>query len=508
MAKNRQSIVEVWRRASMLQRILLLSVVLACVGGGVLLVNWARRPQMCLLYSGLSPEEAAKIVEKIRDADVRYELRSGGTAIYVPEDQAYSLRLTMAAQGLPTGDQSGYRILDDEKIGASPFTQRVNYRRALEGELARTIQMLEGVVAARVHIASPEPSLFVGRRKDASATVALRLAAGHSLSRANVAAIVHLVAGSVEGLSAKNVVVVDSQGNLMSGEGDDELVKQTNNFLDYKTRVESYLSRKAEDMLTAVLGPNRASVRVHAVIETSSLDQTVETYDPEAKVVSKEEVTSKTPTGAGGDKASSGTREESTVSEFLVSRTLEQKRALPGTIKSLSVAALVDLSGDSPPAGGGQPAPKLSVQDVEEIVRRAIGVTASDTIKVVSTTFERPQAAAPAAGEAGFTNKDFYLEIAKRASLGILVFGALVALKMFGTSKRRAPAAAAQLPAEGELALEAQGGEGARRGLLPPAGSNPATGALAGRIARALEENPEEVKKLFLSWVESEKGEG
>ena len=144
MATLVENLREVWRRAGLLQRTMLVSVLLACAGAVVLLVGWARQPKMALLYSRLDPEEAARIVEKIRDADVPYRLTDGGTTVYVPAEKVYSLRLTMAAQGLPTGEQAGYRILDEEKIGTSPFTQRVNYIRAVEGELARSIQIIEG----------------------------------------------------------------------------------------------------------------------------------------------------------------------------------------------------------------------------------------------------------------------------------------------------------------------------------------------------------------------------
>ena len=179
MAKNLTNVAEIWRSASLVQRIVLLTVLLSCVGGGALLVNWARKPHMDLLYVGLSPEDAAKVVDKIRDADVPYELRNGGTTVYVPEDKVNSLRLATASEGLPASGQAGYKILDGEDLGTSPFTQRVKYRRAVEGELARTIQWMDGVLAARVHVAQPEPSLFLGRQNQTSATVALRLRSGH-----------------------------------------------------------------------------------------------------------------------------------------------------------------------------------------------------------------------------------------------------------------------------------------------------------------------------------------
>ena len=138
MAPVLQNIRGIWQRAGLAQQILLVAVVLGGIGAAVLLVNWARQPRMALLYARLDPEEAAKIVEKIRDADVPCELKAGGTSIYVPEDKVYSLRLDMASEGLTTGGQGGYGILDSETIGTSPFKQSVNYVRAIEGELRAT----------------------------------------------------------------------------------------------------------------------------------------------------------------------------------------------------------------------------------------------------------------------------------------------------------------------------------------------------------------------------------
>jgi flagellar M-ring protein FliF len=498
VAKNLDNIREVWQRASLAQRAILLMVAAACVGAAALLAHWARQPEMALLYSRLSPEEAAAIVEKIRDADVPHKLKSGGTAVYVPVDKVHSLRLTMASQGLPTGRHEGYRLLDEEKIGASPFAQRITYIRAVAGELARTIEMIDGVVSAKVHIARPAAALFGGGQKKAKASVALKLRSGHQLGPNSVSAIVHLVAGSVEGLEPGNVVVADSDGNLLSGQAQNEMARGAGTYLDYKSRVESYLARKVEDMLAAVLGPNRARVRVDAVIDTSRSDLTKETYDPENTVASREEIvtsSSTSPPPAGGAAAGGVSKDDTTVTEYKVSKTIETRRDLPGNVKSVTVAAFVELDaagGASAPATG----PKLKPEDVEAIIMKATGVTDAQSIKVVPTTFHDP------APSAGTTDQDdegggwtLYLEIARRGSLGILVIGALVVLKMFAGSKKKSPEVAGALmsPAGGESLLPAGGGE-----LSPD--------MLRSRISRALQENPEAVRRLFLTWARGEEG--
>ena len=297
MPNSFQTAVDIWQRMGFLQRILLISVLLACGGAAALLLGWARQPDMALLYTGLDPEDAAQIVEKIRDADTTYELRNGGTAVYVPSDKVYTLRLELAGEGLPSGGREGYGLLDNEKIGTSPFSQRINYARAIEGELAKTISLFDAVAAARVHIVRPDSKLFQGTNQGASATVALRLRPGRKLTQQNVAAVVHLVAGSVDSLSHESVVVVDSRGNLLSSGTDDDFATGAGNVLDYKSQVEQYLARKAEDMLTLVLGPGRATVKVDATIATKTISETVEQYSPDEKVPTKEELMTKSSSG-------------------------------------------------------------------------------------------------------------------------------------------------------------------------------------------------------------------
>ncbi len=492
-----ENLTQVWKGVGLIQRVVLLAVLLACIGAVALLVGWARQPEMALLYSDLEPEQASKIVETVSDEGIPYELRAGGTSVYVPRQQVYSLRLRMASDGLPDGSHTGYRILDEEKMGASPFSQRVNFTRAVEGELARTIELMEGVSSARVHVVRPESPVFAGEQRQASATVAVRLHPGRQLTSGNVAAVVHLVAGSVEGLSPSNVVVVDAHGNLLTQDDDTGLARGANTLLDYQTQVESYLSGKAEDMLTTVLGPNRASVRVSASVNNSSVSETVESYDPEARVLAREEIESsqRRPGGEGGQ-GDGDSREENIVTEYKVGRTIREHNELPGRIESLSVAAFVDLS---PPQavddyeGEGDAVaaePLISLEDAEQVIRNALGLEPDAAIKVVNMPFHGRDEAEmlPPDDDPGMI--PLILEIARRSSLGILVIGALVALKMF-TGKSKSKTAAL---------------EGAGEQNQLPGDSEEDPEQLRRRITRALQDNPDEVKRLFLSWVKAEEG--
>jgi len=501
-----QNVRDSWQRMGLVNRVILLTALLASGGAIVLLVNWARTPSLSLLYSGLAPEEASRIVEKIRDAGTPYELRSGGTSVYVPDDKVYSMRLELAGQGLPAGDQRGYRILDEEKIGTSPFTQRLNFRRAIEGEIAKSIQALEGVTAARVHVVRPENSLFGGQEKASSATVVLKVRPGWRLSPRNIAAVIHLVAGSVEGLKPEDVVVVDSAANLLSGNSRDGFSRGVGTFLDFKTQHEEYLAHKVEDMLTQVLGPGRATVRVSCTIDNSSATTTSEVFDPQAKVSTKEETKTKSASGTAAAEAAAAnggtTKEETQLTDYAVGRTVKHETIVPGKVMSVTVAAFVDLSAPAPAdaaaAGGATPpaTPNLKAADIETIIRNALGLKETDAIKVVETPFHRAQPSeASAAEEASSDTRTFYLDIARQASLGVLVIGALVALKVVSGSRKKG----GTMPA-GALA----GGQTAAVGALPmPSGAaeeNPTL--LKSRITAALQENPEEVKRLFMAWAE------
>ena len=497
-----QKIAAVWRNVSLVQQALLIAIVLTFIIGAVLLTHWARRPDMRVLYSNLDPEEAAKITEKISEKDIDYELRNNGATICAPKEKISQLRLDMAKEGLPAGAQGGYRIFDDEKIGVSPFVQNVNLKRAMEEELAKSIQMIDGVVYARVHIVSAKQTLFTSEAGNTTASVVLRLKPGYQLSGLNVAAITHLVSGSVEGLKSENVMMIDSQGRLLSGQSGHTMVSGAGTVQDYKERVEQSLAGKIEDMLAAVLGRDRATVKVSAVIDMVSVNTIIETY-PDKGVPKKEEITSESETGASspggeGEPAIPGSmkKSETILTDYLYGKIVEQKVGLPGKIKSLTVAAFVDLS---PPDANKAEAriavePIMTKTDVEEIIKNALGLKETDSLRVVEAKFHRP-VELPIDEEPSKWPR--YIAIARQASLGVMAICALLVLRIFSGAKKKvtSTAPAAQLPgAEGSV------------GLLPAQAGSSEPLVLRKQIATALQSNPAQVKQLFSSWIE-EKGE-
>ena len=496
-----QKIRAVWEKVSLVQRALLVAIVLTFIIVSGLLVHWARKPDMRILYQELAPEEAAQITDKIGEKGIAYELRNGGTSIYVPKEKVYQLRLDMAKEGLPAGGQGGYKIFDNEKIGVSPFVQGVNLKRALQEELAKSIQMIDGVNYARIHIVSSEQTLFTSEAGKTTASVVLRLKPGYRLSALNIAAITHLISGSVEGLTSENVTVIDSQGRLLSSESDQTMAGGAGTVQDYRERVEQNLEDKVEEMLTTVLGPGRAKVRIHAVIDMNSVSTITEKYEPKG-VAAKEEITTNSDTGAStaqaaGQPALPGSvkKDEIILTEYQIGKTVTQEVILPGEIISLSVAAVVDLSpADVNEAqAGGQTTTIMDPNDVEKLIENALGLdlTGEDSLKVVNVKFQRSTEIL--LDEELSAGLDF-VAIARQASLGIMAVCALLVLRMFRGAKKKAKmeAGTEQLP----------GSEGAT-GLLP-GGSEPLV--LRRQIASALENNPERVKQLFTSWIEEKGG--
>ena len=492
-----QKITAVWQKVSLVQRALLIAIVLTFIIAGGLLTRWAGRADMRMLYSNLDPEEAGKITEKISEKNISYELKNGGTSIYVPKEKVYQLRLDMAKEGLPVGGQGGYKIFDNEKIGVSPFVQSVNLKRALQEELAKSIQIIDGVAYARVHIVSTEQKLFASGDSKTTASVILRLRPGHRLNALNIAAITHLVAGSIEGLKSENVTVIDSQGQLLSSESDQAMASGASTVADYKERVERNLENKVEDMLTVVLGPGRASVKVSAVIDMNSVSFVKESYEPKG-VPKKEEIKSGSETEAstvveGEPAIPGGTKTDETIlTDYLYGKTVEQKVELPGKIISLKVAAFVDLSlpDANEPGAGGQAAKIMELPELQEIVQNALGLEDATSLKVVDVKFNRPAEVPVDEEESG--GPDF-MAIARQASLGIMALCAFLVLKMFGGAKKKASASASEQMTEGQGAV----------GLLPGGTSEPLV--LRKQIAGALQSNPEQVRQLFNNWIE-EKG--
>src|SRR6058998_3748592 len=345
---------------------------------------WVQRPLYRPLFTKLAEQDASAIVEALRAEKVPFRLKDGGRAILVPAEQLYELRLALASRGLPEGGSVGFELFDRQTLGQTDFIQRLNYQRALQGELARTISRLGGVESARVHMALPERSLFVGEDRRPSASVVVKLAPGRALSAAQIDGIVHLVAASVEGLAADGVTVVDESGRMLTTDRrGGETVGASSTALEMQASIERQLAERVESMLAAVVGREKAIARVAATLDLARVERTEETYDPERTALRTQRTTRE-----------QERRDES--QSYEVSKVVSHTVAPAGVVKQLSVAVLID--GTYTGAGAARkftPRPAEEVARLKELVKNAVGFSEArgDRIEITSVPFQSEPAA-------------------------------------------------------------------------------------------------------------------
>tara|TARA_R110001599_G_scaffold159052_1_gene346177 strand:- start:198991 stop:200694 length:1704 start_codon:yes stop_codon:yes gene_type:complete len=245
------------------------------------LVLWGQKPEYRVLFSNFSDRDGGAIMSSLQAANIPYKFAEGGTAILVPADQVHEMRLKLAAEGLPKGGNVGFELMENQKLGVSQFLEQVNFQRALEGELARSIESLAAVQGARVHLALPKASVFVRDQQKPTASVLLNLESGRMLDRQQVSAIVHLVASSVPDLPPKNVTVVDEAGNLVSDNG-----RSTgNNALDpaqikYVQDLQQSIAKRVESIITPIVGSENVRAEATVDVDFSTTQQAAEIYKP------------------------------------------------------------------------------------------------------------------------------------------------------------------------------------------------------------------------------------
>lgn len=441
-----QQIQQLWARQGFMGRMVLggatIVLTLVVVAVGFL----ANQTSYAVLYSGLPMEEAAAITQKL-DADrTVYKLSTDGTTILVPTERVQKTRMSLAVAGLLRGSEKGYEIFDSMSMGTTPFVQNMNYVRAIQGELARTIMTLDPVSQARVHIVQPEPSPFVREEKPVTASVVIKTRPGASLSRPATQGIVALVAGSVKGLTTDNVTVLDTDGRVLSEKKKSGQGMASNDQLAHQLEVESHLAAKAQEILTRLLGAGRAVVRVTAEMSFRHVKETSEKFDPDGKVVTRESVTSSKTTTAGGSRGPAGTasnipsiaaagatttagpsaNEEVIESEYLVSRTNQSQEEQQETINRLTVAVMLipPIPVDETPL---EESLGITQKEAEQLVKQAIGFKEGrDQIQV---SLGKPaEAAAEVAMEQqiiAVQTWQNYGTVAKASSLGVAALSLL-----------------------------------------------------------------------------------
>jgi len=357
-----------------------------------------------ILYRNLDTTEAGQIVDHLTENKIPYQLSQGGTTILVSGRDIQKVRLELAASGLPKSGQVGYEIFDQTNLGMTDFLQKVNYRRALEGELAKTITHLNEIKSARVHLVIPEPRLFKEDKIEPTASIVLHLNRSMPLSPKQVEGIIYLVATSVEGLSAENITILDSSGRLLSNrQSSDKLVMLSSNQLEMKKNVESYLEDKAQSMLDAVLGRNRSIVRVSTILNFDQVERTVESYDPDNIAVRSEESTEEKQSESDAtnpdQKKDMSNSKKNTIRNYEVNKTIEHLVDQVGNIEKLHVSVSIDGTYEMIKGPDGNSVRQYAARPQEELdkiialVKGAVGYSdeRKDVLEVANIPFETVQ---------------------------------------------------------------------------------------------------------------------
>jgi len=373
------------------------------------------------LFYNISTEDAAKIVEKLKENKIDYRLENGGKTILVNSDNVNEIRVMLASFGLPSQSGVGFEIFDKTKFGISGFSEKVNYRRALEGELSRTIASIEGVKAARVHLAIPEPNIFVSNTKAASASVIVHLMKGFKLSDSQIKGIINLVAGAVEGLSSENISITDGEGRLIKSSGEESDYSFVENF---KMSVERNISSKLQNILDKIYGAGNTIVSSSVEIDLDKIESVKEIYNPKAVL------TSSTTTNEEETKGDLRTKKNSSDMKYVTDKTIEKYIKKPGNIKKLSISVAVNKT-----------IKDAELNNIRDLISGASGIDLSrgDIININYFEFSKPKEEIVEKDEFLIWKKDlekkqFIRDIIKYSS--IIISAIMLALSMFMISKK------------------------------------------------------------------------
>lgn len=518
------------------RRLAIAGVAALVVGAFAALMLWINQPDYQVLYSGLNQRDAASVVAKLKELKVPYEIEGGGGVIKVSRDKLYDTRLALAEAGLPRGGGVGFEVFNEVKIGSTDFMQKINYQRALQGELSRTIASFNEVDEARVHVVMPRDSLFVEEEKKATASVVLRMAGGRKLSKRQIQGIVYLVASAVPDLTAEGVTVVDSQGNLLYRKQDDSSGfpgAQTASQLEYQRSLEAGLKSKAQSMLEQVLGAGRAVVRVSADIDFTQTSSSEQIFNPDQVAVRSETRSSDksrngagqpvgspdqrfnlatrnaTPQGQGGGETSADRENETT--NFEISNTRRQTVKTIGGLRRISVAVLVDGPYKKTTAADGAvtstfaPRSEEQMRQLGDIVRRAVGYNEKrgDEISLVNVPFALP-ADVGVAAEKGW--QDYLSDYGKPALnvLLVVLFFLMVVRPLMRQITTRMRPAPQEMPAAAGPARPVGPGEelpGEEEAMPELEAMAPRKMGTRDMIVALAQQDPERTTSVLRAWI-------
>jgi flagellar M-ring protein FliF len=416
---------------SVRQRISIAVTAMLVLAGLWAFVRWQRESDFKPLFTGVSPEDAAAIVQKLKESGVAYRLPENGGSVLVPSARLAELRIEMAAADLPKTGRIGFELFDKANLGATEFSEHINFRRALEGELERSVMCLAEVETARVHVTFPKDSVFLESQQPAKASVLVKLRPGKRLAPANVQAIDHLVASAVEGLSPDAVSVLDMNGNLLGrpkAPGTLDGPEASEASLDFRHKIEADLVSKISSTLEPLLGANKFRAGASVECDFSGGEQSEEIFDPAHSVMLSSQRTEDSSGSSGGSgvpgtastlprptsRPGSSSRRVSRVTEnvtYQTSRTVKKTRLPAGAVRKMSVTVLLDQDVTWQPAKGGMqrvlvpPSPE-KIKIIRDLVAGITGFSAErgDQLVIETLPFEStlqleppPSPGAPAA---------------------------------------------------------------------------------------------------------------
>jgi len=394
-------IAAVWQKLSLQQKIVTTSLVAFTILALSGLLLWSqsgvkKETGFKVLYSNLDVDEAAAITGQLQKSNYKYKIENNGNTILVDSKQIYEVRMSLAREGLPSKHGVGYELFDKTNFGMTDYVQKLNARRALEGEMQRTIEGLEEVKSARVHIVIPEPTIFLDNQKEAKASVVVKCTPGQQLSKDQIRGISHLISSSVDGLKPDNISVIDFEGKLLTSpfnENEDNTALIGSHNMELQQNVEKYLEGKSNQLLLNVLGPSKAYVKISCDLDFDKVEKNMEKYDPESKVVrSEERIDENVKNAPDGDN-----QKERSLTNYEIDKTVAHIVQETGNIKRLTISVAVD--GRYEPSQDGKTSTYVvrtaeEMQNIEDIVKNAVGydLTRGDQIVVSGVKFDNEYA--------------------------------------------------------------------------------------------------------------------
>jgi flagellar M-ring protein FliF len=445
-------------RQPVMKQIGFLLAIAASIALGGYVFMWSQTPNYQVLFSGMQPKESSEVISILQQSNIAYKLDPATGAVLVPSSKLQSLRLKMAAEGLPRSSSQGMEMLNKEQgFGTSQFIERARYQNALEEELARSISQLQNIHSARVHLAIPKQSVFVRERKAPSASVVINLYAGRTLERSQVEAITNMVASSISNMTSKHVTIVDQKGRLWTKSDRGQGIEMSDNQLQYTQKLEQIYIRRIEDILSPIVGLEGVRAQVVADVDFTVIEQTQESYNPDLAAVRSEQIQEDTRVGIAGafgvpgalsnqppgggvapevttpqatgeegqvTQTKPGSSTKSSTRNFELDRTISHTRLSPGAIRRLSVAVLVDEK-SSVDAEGNVSKTALSEAEMTRInalVMDAIGFNKArgDSLNIVNAPFLVPEAIEPLP-EIAIWQQPWVWDIAKQVLGALLV---------------------------------------------------------------------------------------